>query len=225
MSGLKQIQYGVGKNGVQATPDEMDMYQHEHILHPGVGAASIGTAAGTQGSGGMAPLVTDLDYPRNVLVTILNGSGTAMGGTVVVYGQDQFGGTLTETIAVPSVDPGGTTAGTLIFSRIGTMTYTKVATLGTVNVGYAIGTTSGIAALFGLSNRIASTDDIKRGTWIDNDVAKQLAREGSAPAVFGLVNRSAVRIEVAGGIAAADSFVITYKPTKDLSSQGYQAGL
>lgn len=230
MSGLKTIKnFGVGQQGrqrgIEVTPDEMDIYMVEHISHPGTGVASIGTAAGTAGSGGIAPLVTDLDYPRNVLVTVITGAGTAMGGTIVVSGQDQFGGTLTETIAVASVDPGGTTAGTAIFARIGTMTYTKVASLGTINVGYPSGTAAGIAAIFGLSNKIGGTADIKRATWIDNDVAKQLAREGAAPAIFANTTNHSVRIEVSGGIVAADSFRITYKPTKDLSAQGYQAGL
>lgn len=225
MSGYKLIEQGVGPNGIQMTPDEMDMYQLYNIINPGVGAASVGTAAGSGGSGGIAPLVPNLDYPRNVLVTVITGSGTAMGGTIIVNGQDQFGGTLTETIAVAAVDPGGTTAGTQVFARIGTMTYTKTASLGTINIGYAIGTASGSASLFGLPNKVGGTADMKRATWIDADVAKPLHLETAGTGIFTLVNRSAVRLEVAGGIAAADSFVIQYKPSKDLSAQGYQAGL
>lgn len=222
MSGLKQHSPEL-QAGYKSSPDEMDMYQIYHILHAGTAPDAIGTAAGTAVSGGIAPLLTELDYPRNVLFSY--SAGTTTGATLVVKGQDQFGGTVTETIAVAAASGGGTTAGTSIFARVGTMTYTKDSQTGTLDVGYAIGTGAS-TPVFGLPNKISGSADIKHGLWIDNDVAKVMTREGTAsPALVAVQSIHAVRIEVTGGIVPADSFIVTYKPTIDLSSQGYQANL
>lgn len=213
--GIKNVDPAFQSNaGFQITPDEIDRYEQFIILHPGVGTATVGTASGSGASGAITLLQTNMDYPRNLQVI-----ATGLVGTVVINGQDQFGGTLTETIS------GGTSVGTSVFARIGTATYTKPASAGTIEIGYAIGT-SAASPLFGLPFRVGSTADVKTATWIDNDVAKQLNVNGAAPGITVNTNTHSVRIEVSGGIAAADSFVIMAKPSYNASGDNKpQAGL
>jgi hypothetical protein len=220
MPGLKRHLPDIRFSGNKVSPDEIDMYQTYNILHPSVSASALGTVNGTAGSGGIAPVVSELDYPRNVLYSI---TGSDLGGTLVVNGQNQFGGTQTETLSVAAAAGGGTVAGTKVFATLGTMTFTKDGEAGTQVVGYAIAAEE---AKFGLPNKVGGTGDIKRAVWIDADVTKVMTREGTAsPAVVLDTVNHGVTVNVSGGIAAADSFVVTYVPSYNSENEANNAGL
>ena len=191
------FQYG---NGNQVTPDEMDRYETAYFLHPSVGTATVGTAAGTAGALAITLVNKNLDYPRN-----LNVIATGQVATVTVSGQDQFGGTVTEVFTTA-----GTVAGTMVFARIGTATLTKADGAGTIEIGPQVGTSS-TGPLLGLPFKVGGTLDVITGTWVDADVSKALTINGAAPSLTVVPGVHAVRVEVAGGIVAADSFVVTGK--------------
>lgn len=189
------------QTGNKVIPQEVDRYEQYTILHPMVGTASVGTAAGTAGALAVTLVASNLDYPRNLQVI-----ATGQVATVTVYGQDQFGGSVIETIS------GGTAVGTSVFARIGTATLTKADGAGTVEIGVAIGTTSA-SPIFGLPFKVGAASDVKMVTWSDADTSKALNVNGAAPGATVNTSNHSIRIEVSGGIAAADSFVVLAKPT------------
>lgn len=212
MSGLKDNFPGVfnktGTSGWQVSPDEIDMDHQYVIMNPSVSATYFGTVS----SASAAALVLDqtrADYPRNVLVTALGVAG-GMGGTAVVNGKNQFGETIQESIGFGSAAGGGTTAGTKVFAQVTSGTFTPQGlggtAIATVSLGVVIGTV--MLPTFGLPARLGGTSDIKAVTWLDADVSKMTNAASHAK-----VDRSAITIEVAGGIAAADSFMVYYRPT------------
>lgn len=202
----------------QVTPDEVDRYEIYNVIKPGAGTAAVGTvAAGTGTSGSLTLVANDLDYPRNLLV-----SPSGATSTVVATGVNQFGEPVSETMSAAS---GATDAGTAIFSRVDSVTYTKSSTAGTIHLGVASGTAAD-SPLLGLPFKIGGTADVKRALWIDNGTTKQLSVGGAAPSLIVNTDTHSVRVHVAGGIAAADDFVIWAKPTYDASNDSQpQAGL
>lgn len=222
MSGLKQTVYGMVQGGVKVSPDEIDAFKQYIIMNPSVSATYFGTAAAGTSTQANALVVLNAraDYPRNALGAV---AGSAdMGGSWVINAKDQFGNPFTETITIGTATNGGTTAGTKVIAQLisGTFTFTTGAVgSGTPTLGVAIGTASN-SPIFGLWDRLGATTDVKAVTWLDADVAKMTNASSHAD-----VANSAVRLEIAGGVAAADSFVVVYQPTKDLSSEGKQNNL
>lgn len=192
---LPQFQFG----GYNVTPDEIDINWQYVVMNPSVDPAFVGTAIG--GAIAAGTLVnTRLDYPRNLLVSLTGGT---VGGTAVVRGQDQFGGTVTESIGVATAAAGGTTAGSLVFSRVGTVSYTAAnGNTGTLNVGVAIGTSTN-SPLFGLPYKLGGTTDIKAITWNKAGTASY-SHDASAAAV--------TRVHAFKGttaVAVADGYVVS----------------
>lgn len=221
--GIKNIDPGfyhdpvAGGPQYQITPDEIDRYEIYQVLKPSVGTAYIGSAAGTAASPTFDIDAAVPDYPRNLL---LSPSGTA--GTVVITGVDQFGNSITETLSAAG---GATDAGTLVFGSVTSVTVSKPAAAGTVHLGVASGTASD-SPLLGLPFKIGATSDVKRGLWIDNGTGTFLDVDGSAPTIHVNTDTHSVRVEVSGGIAAADDFIIWAKPTYNANSDtAPQAGI
>jgi hypothetical protein len=206
---FKKNQQALRVSGYRVSPDEMDMVRQYIILNPSVSATYVGTSISASPVA-ITAIANRLDYPRNLLLSVTGVAG-GMGGTAVINGKDQFGNIITESIGFGSAAGGGTVAGTKVFATYTDGTFTPQGlggtALATVNLGVAIGTSS-TSPIFGLPDKLGGTSDIKAVTWIDADTAKQHGAASHAD-----VANSAVRIEVAGGIAAADSFVVTYKPT------------
>jgi len=200
----------------QITPDEIDRYEIYNIIKPSIGTASIGTASGTAASLTLAA-VANPDYPRNLLL-----SPTGQAGTIVITGKNQFGEDVTETLSAAAA---ATDAGTVVFATVTSGAITKPGSAGTIHLGVAAGTASD-SPIFGLPFKVGGTADVKRATWIDNGAAVTLGVNGAAPSVNTVVASHSVRVEVSGGIAIADDFVIWAKPTYDASSDTEsQAGL
>jgi hypothetical protein len=171
MPGLKRHHADVRFGNNKVTPDEMDMRQQYVVMYPSTSATFVGTSAtGTAGQEKALTIARDtLDYPRNLLYSV---QGTAdVGGVWVVNGKDQFGKNIRESVTLATAaagTPAAATAGTLIFSRVTSGTFTT----GTASVGGAIGRI-GVAigsptAFFGLPVKIKSTGDVKKITWIAN---------------------------------------------------------
>lgn len=221
MPGIKKHDYEFTGDNNRITPDEIDQYRQYVIMNPSVSATYFGTAASANAVA-ITAINTRADYPRNMLLSVTGVAG-GMGGTAVINGVDQFGGTIQESIGFASAAGGGTQAGTKVFARYTDGTFTPQGlggtAVGTVSLGVAISTASN-SPLFGLLDKLGGTADVKAVTWLDSGVAKQHGAASHAD-----TTNHAIRIEVTGGVAAADSYVVLYRPTKDLSNEGYQADL
>lgn len=221
MPGLKRELIGFRKGpGNKVTPDEIDSYKQYCIIKPSasttyVGTVNPGTVAGT--------FVLDqarLDYPRNVLFSVTGPAGGA-GGTATVSGKNQFGVLGTETITIASANGGGTTAGSLVFAEITLASYDPNGgdNTGTPALGVAIGTAAtDVEAKFGIPDKLGGTADIKAVTWIDNGTAKTHDAAAAADTTYHA-------FVPAQAVAAADDYIILYKPSKNLENESNQANL
>lgn len=206
--------------GAKLSPDELDQDQQYIILNPSIGTAYVGTGLGT-GDVAVAftPTQVRLDYPRNINMSILGVAG-GQGGTGVFTGEDQFGSAVQETLGFATAAGGGTANGTKIFSRVdsGTITYVGLGgtAVGSAHVGVKIAGTPS----FGLPAKIGATTDLKAATWIDADVAKTLNLNSAGTSATIGTAQSDVKIDVAGNIVSADSFVITYRSSFSATNDG-----
>lgn len=184
MPGLKKYHndFKATRDGVtlrnKVTPDEVDGYKYTRIYYPTASASWFGTAEAGSAAEAKAFVITQAqaDYPRTVLVTVTNSSGSVCTGTCDVTGTDQFGDALTESIALSGTE---TTlkAGTGIFKTVtsATITFgTATEEDGTATLGVAIGTTAGQVGRFGLGYKIGAAADVKMITWINNGTATGL---------------------------------------------------
>jgi hypothetical protein len=215
---LKSYHPDVTFSGNKVTPDEIDQDQQYVILNPSVDPVFVGTQTGTQTQTAALGIINGrLDYPRSLVGAIAAAAGSARGGTLTFNGFDQFGSAVSETITVAAANGGGTTNGTRVFARVtsGTVNFgTGEAGPGTARLGVGIGTSASLP-LFGLPARLGGTADVKRITWIDADTAKMHDAAAAANTA-----QSAVILNVAGGIAAADSFVVTYRSSFNATNDG-----
>jgi hypothetical protein len=161
MSGLKRNEPALMFGGAQVTPDEIDSYTVYHIINPGTAHSWFGTAAPGSLAAVLPFVVTTAiaDYPRNVNLVIRgNGTNTAITGTAVINGKDQFGSVISETISITSGTGAGSQAGTKVFAQFisGTVTLGTMAQAGTPSLGFSVGTST----LFGLPCKIAGTGDV-----------------------------------------------------------------
>ncbi len=220
MAGLKTSVPALGHAKQKISPDEMDIYFKEVVLHPAVSTTFFGTVAPGTVAGPVVITNRYADNSRNVLFSIVGPAG-GVGGTMVVYGRDQFGGTINETIAIASANGGGSASGSLIFAEVGTAQYypNGVDNTGTPRLGVAIGTAAGVAHRFGILNKLGGTTDVKRITYINNGTSTCIASpQAQVDATGNYFSGTAV-------VQVTDSYVVLYKPTRDLSSQGLQANL
>lgn len=201
----------------KVAPSEIDEDQYYYILHPSVSNSIVGTVAPGATSGTFVIDNPRITYPRTLLVSSA-GAGSH-GGTAVVAGKNYFGESITETITVPAATGGGTTPGTIVFAYVESATWTVNGTgAGTPNLGFQIGTSSAGTPTFGLPTKLGGTADVKQVAWIDADVEK------STTINVDLANHG-VKIDVAGGLVVADSFVVKYRSSYDPSKEGLMAKL
>lgn len=212
MAGLKDNFPGIAQgadSGYKVTPDEIDQDQTYYVLHPDVAANGIGTAAA--GTVNVAwTIVGTPDYPRNLKYSVTGPAG-GVGGTCIVNGTDQFGNTIQETITLGSANAGGTVEGTKVFNFVTSGTHYPNGgdNTGTAVLGFAIGTSS-TSPKFGLPVKLGATADVKKVVWVDNDVTKQ--------STFTVdTTNHAVILPNTGGVAEADSYVITYRSSYNTS--------
>ena len=196
-------------NDEKVYPGEIDQDEQYIILNPSIGTAYYGTISPV-GAGTFTVVQANSDYPRNVSLSILGVAG-GMGGTATVSGKDQFGNTISETLGFGSAAGGGTVNGTKVFAKVGTATVTTVGLGGTAVGSAYLGVATAGTPRFGLPARVRVVGDLKSATWIDADVAKMLNLNAAGTSAVAVVLDSSVKIDVAGGIVSADSFVINYR--------------
>lgn len=181
---FKKFQPEVRFNGEKIDPDEINRYETYTIAVPmseSVGTAFVGTAAPNLSGSVSAFVITNqqLDYPRNLKLSIVNTAGSLNAGTVVVIGTDQFGGSQNESIGYALGTATQGIAGTKIFAKVtaATITFgTGQVQNGTPFLGVAGGTESGSNVYWlGLPVRIAAASDVVGYSYAKNFVAQSVS--------------------------------------------------
>lgn len=215
----------IGSPFGQITPDEIDRYEVYHVIHPGVGSATLGTAAAGTNSATTAFVIlsTRTDFPRNLNVSV-SGSND-IGGTATINGFDQFGLPIQEKIGFgTSVSPGTQAAGSLVFAEVTSGTWNAAvgsAGSGTPRLGYATGTANAVGtalgARFGLPAKIAQLTDVKTITWDNNGTTTAINSGSINSTVIGTTPSYYFRGTSA--VAITDIYTIWVKSTYDNSTR------
>lgn len=181
---FKKFMPEVRFNGDKIDPDEINRYETYTVACPmseSVGTAFVGTvAAGKSGdaAGGFVILNQQLDYPRNLKMSIVNTAGSLNAGTVHVVGSDQFGVSQTEDIGYALGTATQGIAGSKIFAKVtaATITWgTGQVQNGTAFLGVAGGTESGSNVYWlGLPVRIGAASDVVGLSYAKNFVAQAM---------------------------------------------------
>lgn len=215
MSGLGENFPSFAFGGAQVTPRDIDRYETYMIVNPGLTATSLGTVTSATANAAFVFDNVRPDYPRNVLVSILGVAG-GMGGTVTVYGKNQFGESVNETLGFGSANGGGSVAGTVSFAQLTAATINGLAGLGgtaigTARIGYAIGTAAGLVARFGLPTKIGAVTDVKRITFLSQGVGGTALNGGTiGTANVDVTNHQFLPARV---MAGTETYIITVKST------------
>lgn len=209
---LKRFQPEVRFPGFKVTPDEIDQVTQYVVMHPSVDPVWFGTtAAGTQTqSKALVVTNTKADYPRNIVGAVAAASGSVVGGTWTVNGKNQFGASISESIAIAPATGGGTVSGTKIFAQVSSGTFafgTGDPGNGSPRLGVSIGTAATNQHLFGLPDKIASTADVKNIAWINNGTMTTV-NGGTIGAYVGTANHTFQGTAI---VAISDRFVVTYR--------------
>lgn len=217
---LKPNEPAMMYSGAKLTPDEFDQDQQYIILNPSIGTAYFGTGLGTGDvSAAFVPTVTRADFPRTINLSILGVAG-GQGGTGTFTGKDQFGNTISEAMGFATAAGGGTANGTKVFSRVDSGTVAYVGLGGTAVGSAYVGVKIAGTPAFGLPARIGGTADIKNAVWVDAEVNKSLNLNSAGTSATIGTAQNDVKIDVAGGIVSADSFVITYRSSFNATNDG-----
>lgn len=230
MSGLAETGElpGFAFSGAQVAPRDIDEHKQYIVWGPSVDTSWIGTVSSSTAAAVLVFKNAYPDYPRNVSYSVTGGA-TGQGGTFSLAGQDQFGGTVVETVVIATANGGGTTQGTQIFAKYGAGTYSPNSgggSTGTAAVGF--GTASGITGnWFGLPYKIGGTADVKRIVWITTNTPTTL---NGGTAIGTLVSASGGTrpqhaFQGTSGVAITDRYVVTFKPTFDNNGKTPNAGL
>lgn len=196
-------------------PSELDQKLHYRVDNPSVVDTFLGTVTGAAAAAFVLDNV-QMDYPRNLLFTMLGVAG-GMGGTATVNGTDQFGGSINETLGFASANGGGTVAGTKIFNTITSGSVVGIAgaagtAIGTAKLGVAIGTGTGIVALFGLPVKVKAVTDVKKIMWNDNAVMTAVNGGTVSSTYVGTANQTFTHGQI---VAAADGVYVDILTTYD----------
>lgn len=207
--------------GELIAPDEIDRYEQYVVAFPSVSATWFGTfpVAGTAATGTLVVINAIADYPRNVEFALV-GSAAGLVGTLALYGTNQFGGSINESITFTKADAGGTGVGTKVFAQIsaGTLSFGTAVGSGTASVG--VGTT-GTTTLFGLPCKIAGTTDVKAITRSTTAGAQTVG--GGTIAAF--VDKTFHAIKAPATLIGSTIISVLYKPTYDGEAEGKMANL
>ena len=207
--------------GELIAPDEIDRYEQYVIGFPSISATWFGTfpVAGTAATGTLVLISAIADYPRNINFT-LAGSGVGMAGTVAVYGTDQFGGSLNESLGFGSADNGGTVVGTKVFAQIsaGTLSFGTAVGGGTASIGVGI---TGTTALFGLPCKIGGTTDVKA---ITRSAATGAVSVGGGT-IAAFVGTQYHHIKAPADLTGSQIISVLYKPTYNGENEAKMASL
>lgn len=229
MAGLKKTDPAFAFSGARITPDEIDSYSQYVVLNPSISSTYVGTCAGGTATVASALVITNgyLDYPRNLLYSAVGTND--FGGTWTINGYDQFGASITETVTngtVAAGTPAFAVAGTSIFARVSSGTFTATSTsvgIGSARLGVAIGTAGTLRYWLGLPDKIAAVTDVKTITWSTQHV--HTAINGGSIQSSTFVNTTNSGVGGSAIMAGTETFAVLYRSTKDLSGAANQASL
>jgi len=216
MSGAGEYIPAFQAAGAHVNPKEIDRYEVYTIIGPMMGTFSWGTAVGTSTQ---TPTFTFdqaiADYPRSVTVKLNTASGSTGGGTLTVFGFNQFGESQSESFAIAVAANGGTTNGTKVWASFSSAS----AALATMNAGNGTFTLSptdaGTTALFGLPTKIGGSTDVKMMTFGSTGVAKPV-NGGTLGAFVDIVNHAIKAPNTITTPAANTTWIqVWFKPTWD----------
>ncbi len=184
--------------------------QNYVILKPEVGTGVVVATEDISGGDVAAATIAraKLDYPRNLLYTLVDAASDTLEGTFTVTGTDQFGNIVSEAKTI-DYDASATANGTQIFATVTAVAISGVANEAgsdTASVGVMIATD---LASFGLPDEIKAVGDVKSINWIDNGTSKDQNIDSTSI----VVARNCFRPEQT--VALADDYVIHYKSTAD----------
>jgi len=187
---------------------ELQAYKFYNILRPEVGTAVVVSAEDISGGDVAAcSLVrTRLDYPRNLLYTLVDNASDTLEATFVTVGYDQFGKEVTETVTV-DYNVAVTQDGSQIFAEIVSVQIKDTANAtssDTASVGVSI--TADVAS-FGLPDKIGAITDVESINWIDDGTSKEEDVDSTAV----VIARDCIRPSQT--VALADDYVVRYKST------------
>lgn len=178
------------------------------ILKPEVGAAVVVNAEDISGGDvAAATLVrTTLDYPRNLLYTLVDNASDTLEAIFTTVGTDQFGNAVTETVTV-DYDVAATGAGSQIFATITSIAIdvTNNAASDTASVGVAI---AADVASFGLPDDLNAVTDVKSINWIDAGTSKTQNIDATS------ISLSQNAFQPEQTVAAADDYIIYYNVSR-----------
>ena len=216
---------GFAQANMKVSLNEIDEVKSFTLFSPSVDTAYLGTC--TSATANAPVIVKNLypDFPRNVAYSVTGVAG-GMGGTFNLRGVDQFGGTVNESVTIASANGGGTTNGTAIVSRVGTMTFSPAGlggtAVGTVSIGF--GTAAGLTGnWFGLPTKITNATDVRSIVWITTNTPTTL---NAGTSIGSLVNATAngtipqYAFQGTSGVAITDRYVVTYRTTYDNRNKG-----
>lgn len=224
MSGLREHFYEFVQSGGQVTPNEIDEYKKLNTGILSISSTWFGTtAAGTSTQAKPLVIINAIpDHPRNALYAVAGSSD--MGGIWVVNGKDQFGGAVTETVAIGTATNGGTTAGTTIWGIVasGTFTFTTGDLgSGTPTMGVAIGTAAGKLFKLGLLTKIGGTADVKAIQWSTQGVSTTV-NGGTIGALVDATNHTFSGSSI---MAGTEQYTVLMKSTYDNGGKANLSGL
>ena len=181
------------------------------ILKPDVAVDSIVASGDVSAALPVATLAKEeLDYPRNLLYTLTDASGSALAGTFTVVGTDQFGDSVTETTDVTYA---AAVSGTQIFATIVSIAVGSLsgeAANDTADVGVSV---EADVASFGLPCEISAVTDVKRVNFLNAGVTEMQNIDSTSV----VIARNCFRPEQT--VVVDDDYIITYKSTtEDINS-------
>ena len=205
------VTYAGGRVGA----DEVDYYHVYRVFCPSIDGTAIATASAIATTATVAANVTTLDYPRNLVVTCAGGTSSGTyGGTVTVYGKNQFGEKILETFSIGTAVKGGTAVGTKVFGEFTSATarLSGDTAIATCNIGLG---TAGTTTLFGLPFKVGGTGDLLNYSWASTGAAQFVPASSLGSYVSTTEHAILARTDVVG----TSSFVVwcksTYNQTKD----------
>lgn len=224
MPGLKKYFPDVQMGANKATPDELDRYETYVVTYPSISATYVGTSAGGTASQAKAIVLSEIrtDFPRNLLYGVVGTND--FGGSWVLNGKDQFGASVTETVALATAAAGtpnaSLVAGTACFSEISSGTFTATSDsvgLGSARVGVAVGTGATNKFWLGLPTKIGGTADVKTITWSAECVPTTVNGGTYSTSFINATNHAIGNDSI---MAGTEVFTVTYVPTYDAQSDG-----
>jgi hypothetical protein len=225
MSGLGERFPEFQAAGHRVAPRDMDAYQQFVYYNIGTSSTALGTAELTA-AGAIVFDNVQLDYPRNVLFSILGVAG-GMGGSAVLNGVDRWGNSIQETFNVGSANAGGSVAGTKIFTKVTSGSLVSIdglggTAVGTTRFGYAIGTAATLKMWLGLPTKIGGTGDVKMISYVKNFVSTPVAGGTIGTNQVNATYHAIGGTEIAG---SAHTYSVLFRSTYDNVGNGNLANL